>query len=146
MNKKYRNIVLVTGVFDLLHKEHLLFLTKAKALGDYLVVGIEADARVRQLKGEQRPVLSQEKRQKNLELLKIADQVLILPEKFSNPEDHLNFVKKVGANILAVSSHTMHLDKKRAILEKIGGKVVVVHEHNPKVSTSILLEKATKSR
>lgn len=146
MNKKTKKIVLVTGVFDLLHEEHRLFLTKAKMLGDYLVVGIESDARVRKIKGEQRPILNQEKRRSNLELLEIANEVLVLPERFSNPDDHLNFVKKVGANVLAVSSHTMHLDKKRAIMEQVGGKVVVVHDHNPEISTSILLEKATKSR
>lgn len=133
--------VLATGVFDLLHEEHLNFLKKAKNLGDRLVVGLESDARVREIKGLARPILPQDQRLNNLKKLNIADEVFILPEKFSRPEDHLNLVKSVGAKILAVSSHTAHLDKKRLIMEQAGGEVVVVHEHNPKISTSILLEK-----
>lgn len=139
MDKK---IVLVTGVFDLLHDEHLNFLKKAKLLGEKLIIGVESDKRVKEIKGLNRPVLSQETRKKNLEKLLLADRVFILPEQFSKPEDHLNLVKKVGATILAVSSHTAHLDKKQQIMEKVGGKVMVVHEHNPEISTSILLEKA----
>lgn len=125
----------------MLHEEHLNFLKKAKNLGDRLVVGLESDARVREIKGLARPILPQDQRLNNLKKLNIADEVFILPEKFSRPEDHLNLVKSVGAKILAVSSHTAHLDKKRLIMEQAGGEVVVVHEHNPKISTSILLEK-----
>ncbi|MCL4208346.1 adenylyltransferase/cytidyltransferase family protein [Patescibacteria group bacterium] len=138
MDKK---TVLVTGVFDLLHEEHLNFLKKAKKLGNRLVIGIESDKRVKEIKGISRPVLSEQIRKKNLEKLLLADEVFILPEQFNKPEDHLNLIKKVGAKILAVSSHTAHLDKKQQIMEKVGGNVVVVHEHNPRVSTSILLEK-----
>ncbi len=134
-------IVLVTGVFDLLHDEHLNFLKKAKELGDKLVVGVESDKRVKEIKGITRPVLSEEIRKKNLEKLSLADEVFVLPEQFNKPEDHLNLVKKVGAKILAVSSHTAHLDKKQQIMEKVGGRVIVVHEHNPEISTTILLEK-----
>lgn len=134
-------IVLVTGVFDLLHDEHLNFLKKAKELGDKLVVGVESDKRVKEIKGITRPVLSEEIRKKNLEKLSLADEVFILPEQFNKPKDHLNLVKKVGAKILAVSSHTAHLDKKQQIMEKVGGRVIVVHEHNPEISTTILLEK-----
>ncbi len=138
MNKK---IVLVTGVFDLLHEEHLNFLKKAKDLGDKLVIGIESDKRVKEIKGLERPVLSQTIRQKNLEKLVIADEVFILPEQFNNSDDHFNLVKKVGAKILAVSSHTAHLDKKQQIMQRVGGGVAVVHDHNPDISTSILLKK-----
>lgn len=134
-------IVLVTGVFDLLHDEHLNFLKKAKELGDKLIVGVESDKRVKEIKGITRPVLSEEIRKKNLEKLSLADEVFVLPEQFNKPEDHLNLVKKVGAKILAVSSHTAHLDKKQQIMEKVGGRVMVVHEHNPEISTTILLEK-----
>lgn len=133
--------VLVTGVFDVLHQEHSTFLKKAKELGDYLIVGIESDVRVRQMKGAERPVFTQDVRKKSLEALKIADEVFILPEKFSNSEDHLALIKKIKPDYLAVSSHTKHLDKKRAILEQCGGKVVVVHKHNPNISTTQLLQK-----
>lgn len=143
--KNHKQIVLATGVFDLLHHEHQIFLQKAKALGDWLVVGIESDKRVKEMKGLERPILPEAERLKNLQALEIADEVFILPEQFNRPEDHLRLVKKVGAQILAVSSHTAHLDKKQQIMAQVGGRVEVVHEHNPEISTSILLKKDAKS-
>src|SRR5258708_4108344 len=84
-NKK---IVLATGVFDLLHEEHKNFLLKAKKIGDVLAVGIESDKRVKQLKGDERPINSEQLRKQNLEKWGIADKVFILPEQFSSAADH----------------------------------------------------------
>ena len=132
--------VLVTGVFDILHQEHIIFLKKAKKLGNYLVIGLESDVRVSQMKGVNRPVNNQFTRVNNLEKLKIANEIFVLPEKFSKPEDHINLIKKVKPKFLAVSSHTKHIDRKRAIMSKFAGEVVVVHDFNPRISTSKLLE------
>jgi len=131
--------VLVTGVFDLLHQEHLTFLKKAKQLGDRLVVGLETDRRVKRIKGENRPINQQALRQKNLEALKIADLVLILPEKFDELSDYRQFLQTVRPDILAVSSHTAHLSIKQRLMQEIGGKVVVAHQYNPQFSTSKML-------
>jgi len=133
------NKVLVTGVFDILHTEHFSFLKKAKALGDYLVVGVESDVRVTQMKGKGRPVNSQIVRVANLKQLNYIDEVFILPEQFSNPVDHSALIQKIKPKYLAVSSHTKHLDKKEAILQQHGGKVVIVHTHNPLISTTQIL-------
>lgn len=133
--------VLVTGVFDILHREHVIFLRKAKKLGDYLVVGVESDKRVKEIKGTNRPIHSQDERVKKIKKEKIADKVIVLPDKFSNKEDHIAFIKKIKPAILAVSSHTAHLDKKEAIMKLFGGKVVIVHNHNPEVSTTVILNK-----
>ncbi|KKS79400.1 MAG: Bifunctional protein HldE, partial [Candidatus Beckwithbacteria bacterium GW2011_GWA2_43_10] len=67
--------VLVTGCFDVLHSEHKKFLKAAKKLGGTLLVGLETDARTRQLKGPGRPINSLRLRLKNLQQLGIADQV-----------------------------------------------------------------------
>lgn len=131
--------VLVTGVFDILHQEHQLFLEKAKALGGELWVGLESDTRVKQIKGPDRPINNQDVRQQNLEALGIADHVFILPEQFSQPADHERLIAELKPDVLAVSSHTDHLDKKQALLAKFGGQVVIVHQHNPAVSTTQLL-------
>jgi D-glycero-beta-D-manno-heptose 1-phosphate adenylyltransferase len=138
---KSKKKVLVTGVFDILHSEHIKFLQKAEALGDYLIIGIESDQRVKKMKGEGRPINPAHIRQENLKKLKLTDQVFILPEKFDQWQDHLNLIKKIKPDFLAVSSHTAHLDKKEAALEAVGGKVIVVHQHNPAISTSKLLKK-----
>ncbi len=138
-NKKV--VVLVTGVFDALHNEHDAFLRKAKAQGDVLLIGVESDARVRQIKGSDRPVYSEAERVAALESLALAERVFVLPEQFSDPKEHLALLRQVQPDILAVSSHSPHLKEKEQLLQEIGGRVVVVHQHNPTISSTILLEK-----
>ncbi len=133
--------VLVTGVFDVLHQEHINFLKKARELGTILVVALESDSRVRHLKGSTRPHFPQQKRRVQILDLALADIVVILPEEFSDPEHHRAVISQIQPTYLAVSSHTQHLDKKQAILAEYGGRVVVVHEENPAVSTTKLLVK-----
>jgi cytidyltransferase-like protein len=140
-NYSKKTKVLVTGVFDVLHQEHKRFLQAAKKAGDYLVIGLESDSRVKKIKGDQRPIFSQDKRKKNLEKWQIADEVFILPSKFSSMQDHLSLIKKVNPDILAVSEHTSHLGRKRDILKKIGGEVRVVRNHNPDFSTTKSIKK-----
>ncbi len=132
--------VLVTGVFDVLHPEHMLFLQKAKKLGGRLLVGIESDARVQKLKGLARPVNSEEARKKNLLELNIADEVFILPEQFDSPDDHRKLLASVRPDILAVSSHTPHIAEKLQLLKEIGGRVEIVHQHNPSISSTKIIE------
>ena len=141
-----KRIVLVTGVFDLLHQEHLNFLTKAKKIGDFLVVALESDVRVRQMKGPLRPQNNQEVRVNNIKSLKIADLVFLLPEEFDHPQDREDFIARLQPDILAVSAHTNFLDQKRQIMEKFGGKLIVVHQHNPQVSSTIILNGQNKTK
>lgn len=131
--------VLVTGVFDVLHEEHVKFLFAAKKLGQ-LMVGLESDLRVSNIKGNNRPINPAAVRMQNLVDLGIADEVFVLPEKFNNIEQRRTLLNLIKPDILAVSSHTPHLDKKRRLMKAIGGRVEIVHQHNPKVSTSKLLD------
>ena len=135
-------ITLVTGVFDVLHEERVLFLRKAKALGDRLVVGIESDARVSRLKGVDRPVHHQAIRKQRLIELGIADEVFILPEAFDTPEDHRALLATIRPNILAVSSHTPHIAEKLQLMQEIGGRVEIVHQHNPAISSTIVINRS----
>lgn len=135
-------VVLVTGVFDVLHQEHLHFLLNAKEMGDIFIIAIESDKRVKQIKGPSRPHFPQEKRRQQLVELDIADCVVVLPEEFSEPDHHRAIISQIRPTYLAVSSHTKHLDKKQAIVSEYGGRVVVVHEHNPIDSTTHILESA----
>ena len=131
--------ILVTGVFDVLHNEHLLFLQKAKALGTVLIVALESDARVRKIKGEGRPIHSGEQRADQIKALHLADFVFILPEEFSRREDHDALIREIRPHFLAISSHTAHQKEKRAILQKYGGDIRIVHQRNPDVSTTQIL-------
>lgn len=141
-NVRHQNptIVLVTGVFDLIHQEHINFLSSAKLAGDLLIVGLESDHRVKQIKGPNRPINHQHKRSTNVHSLSIADHIFILPQKFSTPRDHQDLIGKLKPSILAVSSHSPHLKAKSAILKKYDGTVKIVHTHNPKHSTTRMIQ------
>jgi D-beta-D-heptose 7-phosphate kinase/D-beta-D-heptose 1-phosphate adenosyltransferase len=133
--------VLATGIFDLLHQEHIKFLTKAKQSGDLLIVGVEIDSRVKAIKGKDRPIDNQTKRLDNLSKLESVDKVFLLPQNFNTQQDWENFIQDLRPNIYAVSSHTNWLKNKRLIMNKFGGKVQVVHRHNPKISTTKIIKK-----
>lgn len=75
-----RRVVLTNGVFDLLHTGHLFYLQQARALGDALLIALNADASVRALKGPARPVQSEEQRAYALGALACVDAVTIFRE------------------------------------------------------------------
>lgn len=72
-----RRVVLTNGVFDLLHTGHLYYLQQARALGDVLVIALNADASVRVLKGPTRPVQDERQRAYALAALACVDAVTI---------------------------------------------------------------------
>jgi rfaE bifunctional protein nucleotidyltransferase chain/domain len=80
--------VIVNGTFDLLHAGHVELLEFAKMQGDYLLVAIDSDRRVKELKGKNRPVNSQLDRKRVLEGLKSTDEVVI----FDTDSDLLKFI------------------------------------------------------
>lgn len=138
--REQSTVVLATGVFDMLHQEHIAFLQKSAAVGDIFIVGVETDKRVKEMKGSNRPIHSIEKRVEMVKALGVATYVFSLPEQFSNQEDWEGFIATIRPDIYAVSSHTPYLQNKQAIMKKFGGSVVVVHEHNPLISTTQTLE------
>jgi D-glycero-beta-D-manno-heptose 1-phosphate adenylyltransferase len=75
-----RRIVFTNGCFDLLHPGHIGSLEQARALGEALVVGLNSDASVRQLKGAGRPVLPERERAEILAALECVDAVVIFDE------------------------------------------------------------------
>lgn len=75
-----RRVVFTNGCFDILHPGHIRSLEQARDLGDALVVGLNSDASVRQLKGEGRPVLPQSERAEILAALECVDAVVIFNE------------------------------------------------------------------
>lgn len=141
-NRAEKTVVLATGVFDLLHEEHKRFLQRAGEVGDILIVGVESDLRVKQLKGENRPIWNEARRVAEIEKTNIAEAVFVLPEQFSKSEDHEKLIAQIRPKFLAISSHTPHQTEKQAIIEKYDGELVIVYQRNPEVSTTKILEQA----
>jgi D-beta-D-heptose 7-phosphate kinase/D-beta-D-heptose 1-phosphate adenosyltransferase len=75
-----KKLVFTNGCFDILHAGHIASLTEAAQKGDVLIVGINADASVRKLKGPQRPVNDETSRALLLAALAIVDAVIIFAE------------------------------------------------------------------
>ena len=75
-----RPVVFTNGCFDLLHVGHVRYLTAARALGGLLVVGLNSDESVRQIKGPLRPIIGQEQRAEVLSGLACVDYVTIFDE------------------------------------------------------------------
>lgn len=73
-------IVFTNGCFDLLHVGHARYLKEAKDKGDILVVGVNSDISVKKLKGNQRPIISQEERAELLSYLEMVDYIVIFDE------------------------------------------------------------------
>lgn len=86
-NKK---IVFTNGVFDIIHRGHVEYLTEARSLGDILIVGLNSDSSVKMIKGEKRPIVSEESRAFVLSNLKPVDYVVIFDE--DNPYE---LIKKI---------------------------------------------------
>ena len=75
-----RRIVFTNGCFDLLHPGHIRSLEHARELGDALIIGLNSDASVRQLKGEGRPVIAERERAEILAALESVDAVVIFDD------------------------------------------------------------------
>ena len=75
-----RSLVFTNGVFDLLHVGHVRYLAAARALGDALLVAVNSDRSVRELKGESRPIVNENERAEVLAALRQVDFVTIFDD------------------------------------------------------------------
>lgn len=93
--KNGHKVVFTNGCFDILHLGHLDYLEKSRNLGDRLVIGLNTDGSVRQLKGPNRPINSELSRARMLAALAFVDLVIAFDE-----ETPLELIKKVKPDIL----------------------------------------------
>ena len=133
-------LVVVTGVFDLLHIGHLRFLEAARQLGDRLVVGVEADDRVRRWKGPGRPILAQEDRRELLRALRPVDDVFLIEGERVDPAYYADLLAPLKASALAVTADDPLLAEKRAAMATIGVAVIVVVPRIENYSTTRLVD------
>jgi rfaE bifunctional protein nucleotidyltransferase chain/domain len=131
-NKK---VVFTNGVFDLIHAGHVDYLTKAKALGDILIVGMNTDDSVRRIKGIKRPILNQDERAFLISSFKPVDYVTLFDE--DTPKE---IIDEIIPDIL-VKGADWSIDKivGRETVEKHGGEVKTIKFVNNQ-STSKIIE------
>ena len=87
-------VVVATGVFDVLTYSHFELLKYAKTYGNHLIVGINSDKSVKQLKGDSRPIHNEIRRAEMLESIRYVDRVVIF-----NELNVVNFLQKVKPNV-----------------------------------------------
>jgi len=143
LRRSGKKLVATNGCFDLLHVGHVRYLKAAGALGDIVIVGLNGDASVRELKGADRPINSANDRAEVLAALECVDLVTIFPEKRAT-----TFIQMVQPAVYVkggdYSVDTLD-DEERALLEKIGARIEIV----PLVkgySTSRLLEEISRPK
>ena len=90
-----KKIVFTNGCFDLLHVGHIRYLAQAKKLGDFLIIGLNSDSSVKELKGENRPINSFEDRATLLSAIESVDLVVMFEEQ--TPK---NLIKDIVPDIL----------------------------------------------
>ncbi|MDX8387048.1 MAG: D-glycero-beta-D-manno-heptose 1-phosphate adenylyltransferase [Ghiorsea sp.] len=117
-----KKVVFTNGCFDLLHPGHVKYLEDAKALGDVLIVGLNADASISRLKGETRPINVLEDRAHMLKGLRSVDLVVSFEE-----DTPLNLIKKLLPDVLVKGGDYEPDDIVGAIeVREHGGEVIVV--------------------
>lgn len=80
LRQERRRVVFTNGCFDLLHPGHVRYLEEARALGDALIVALNSDRSVRELKGDKRPILAEAERAEVMGALRCVDYVLVFDE------------------------------------------------------------------
>jgi D-glycero-beta-D-manno-heptose 1-phosphate adenylyltransferase len=129
-----KTIVFANGCFDLLHVGHVRYLYGAKALGDLLVVAINSDRIVQQLKGSNRPVTSENERAEIIAALSCVDYVTI----FDTPTvTELLLLLKPDIHAKG-TDYTTETVPEREIVKSYGGRVAIVGDPKDHSTTSIL--------
>jgi rfaE bifunctional protein nucleotidyltransferase chain/domain len=131
-----RTIVFTNGVFDILHPGHVRYLQDARALGDVLIVGLNADASVSRNKGPDRPINPEGERAEILAALACVDAVVIFEE-----DTPAEIVRLVQPDVL-VKGADWPSDQivGRDTVEARGGRVVLVPVE-PGHSTTAIVER-----
>ena len=122
LKKKGKRIVFTNGCFDLLHLGHIRYLEKAKSLGDILVVGVNSDRSVQNLKGPKRPILPQEERTEILSGLGCVDYITVFDE-----QTPLELISSLQPHTLVKGGDwTKETTVGKEVVERSGGEVVIL--------------------
>lgn len=138
---KSKTIAFTNGVFDILHEGHIAVLSKAASFADILIVGINSDASVKKMKGEDRPVNNENSRALILASLIMVDDIVIFEE-----ETPIEIIKLIQPDVL-VKGGDYTLDT------IVGAKEVIAHGGSVEIvpllkgfSTTNIIEKISNSK
>ncbi|WP_104697734.1 MULTISPECIES: D-glycero-beta-D-manno-heptose-7-phosphate kinase [unclassified Helicobacter] len=132
LKNQNQKIIFTNGCFDILHRGHIQYLQEAKELGDILIVGLNTDASVKRLKGEMRPINSQDDRAFVLAGLESVDFVVLFDE-----DTPLNLIQAIQPDILVKGAD---YKDKEVVGSEFAGQTILIDFVEGK-STSLIIEK-----
>jgi len=120
IKEKNLKLVFTNGCFDILHRGHIVYLNKAKSLGDLLIVGLNSDNSVKKLKGSNRPYNNENDRAFVLDNLKAVDYIILFSE-----DTPYNLIKDVKPDYLVKGGDWKEEEIVGSeIVKEYGGKVI----------------------
>ena len=132
-------IVFTNGCFDILHAGHVRYLAQARALGDRLVVGVNSDASVRRLKGEERPVNSLDDRMEVLSALACVDWVIPFGDNSEENDTPEQLIKRVNPQVLAKGGdYTIDAIVGADFVQANGGEVAILPTVEGRSTTGLI--------
>ena len=129
-----KTVVFTNGCFDLLHSGHIKLLHKASQLGDKLVVGMNSDCSVSRIKGEDRPIMSEQERTAILSELESVDSVVVFEQ-----DTPYELIQSLQPDLLVKGSdYALDDVVGRDLVESWGGKVELIELQEQKSSSQIV--------
>lgn len=129
-----KSVVFTNGVFDILHRGHVEYLSKAKALGDILIIGLNSDASVKRIKGDLRPIVREADRAVVLAALASVDAVCLFDEDVP-----FNIISALLPDVLVKGAdYTLETIVGRDVVEKAGGVVKTIEFVLDRSTTNIV--------
>lgn len=129
-----RKIVFTNGCFDILHRGHIEYLSKARDLGDVLIIGLNTDASVKRLKGDSRPVQDESSRALALASLRFVEAVVLFDE-----DTPFELINKLQPDVLVKGGDYSEDTIVGADIVKARGGEVIAIPLTPGYSTSKIL-------
>lgn len=127
-------IVFTNGCFDVLHAGHVRYLTKARAMGDFLVIGLNSDDSVRRLKGNGRPINTEDDRAEVLDALRAVDAVTIFGEPTAEA-----LIAMVRPDVYVKGEdYTLETLPEAKIVQEYGGRVEFVPLAEGRSTTNVI--------
>lgn len=138
-----KKVVATIGSFDVLHIGHLRYLSRARAQGDILVVGVDADHILKRLKGPSRPIIPGDERVEMLAYQACVDLISLIDDLDDEGNWQYGLLKSVNPDVF-VAEETSYSDCQLADIEKYCGKVVVLPRQAEGTSTSLIIQSTLK--
>lgn len=139
--RRGERVVFTSGCFDLLHVGHLRAFEQARALGDVLVVGVNRDRRVRELKGSHRPIVPESQRAEVVAGLAVVDYVTLFDE-----DTPVELILELAPDVVCKGGEYRGANPpEKTAIESLGGRFALLRQI-PGVRTTRIVERMQRRR